>query len=46
MKEQFAFLGQDFIFEKNETSWQVMFKRSDINLSNLEQLQLLSLIHI
>ncbi|MEY8700186.1 type VII secretion protein EssB [Streptococcus ferus] len=41
MKEQFAFLGQDFIFEKNETSWQVMFKRSDINLSNLEQLQLL-----
>ncbi|EHJ53296.1 type VII secretion protein EssB [Streptococcus macacae] len=41
MIEQFNFLGQNFIFEKNKDNWQLVLKRSDINLSHLEQLQLL-----
>lgn len=41
MTEEFTFLGQNFVFEKNEDRWELTLKRSDINLSNLAQLQLL-----
>lgn len=41
IENQFTFLGQTFTLEKEELIWQLKFKRSDINLANIEQLQLL-----
>lgn len=41
IENQFTFLEQSFTLEKEEFVWQLKLKRSDINLANIEQLQLL-----
>ena len=41
IENQFTLLGQSFTLEKEALSWQLKLKRSEINLANMEQLQLL-----
>lgn len=40
-----TFLGQDFVYEKNETNWEVHLKRSDVATQDMNRLRLLQLHH-
>ena len=44
-EERFVFGEQPFIYEKNETSWQLRLKRSDVASQDLRELLLLDLHH-
>ena len=44
-QERFVFGEQPFIYEKNETSWQLRLKRSDVASQDLRELLLLDLHH-
>ena len=44
-EEKFVFGEQPFIYEKNETSWQLRLKRSDVASQDLRELLLLDLHH-
>lgn len=44
-EERFVFGEQPFIYEKNETSWQLKLKRSDVASQDLRELLLLDLHH-
>ena len=44
-EEKFVFGEQPFIYEKNETSWQLKLKRSDVASQDLRELLLLDLHH-
>lgn len=40
-----TFLGQDFVYKKNETNWEVHLKRSDVATQDMNRLLLLNLHH-
>ena len=44
-EERFIFGEQPFIYEKNETNWQLSLKRSDVASQDLRELLLLDLHH-
>lgn len=44
-EERFVFGEQPFIYEKNETNWQLSLKRSDVASQDLRELLLLDLHH-
>ena len=44
-EEKFVFAEQEFIYEKNETNWQLSLKRSDVASQDLRELLLLDLHH-
>ena len=44
-EEKFVFGEQPFIYEKNETTWQLSLKRSDVASQDLRELRLLDLHH-
>ena len=44
-EEKFVFGGQPFIYEKNETTWELKLKRSDVASQDLRELLLLDLHH-
>ena len=44
-EERFVFGEQPFIYEKNETTWQLSLKRSDVASQDLRELLLLDLHH-
>ena len=44
-EEKFVFGEQPFIYEKNETTWQLSLKRSDVASQDLRELLLLDLHH-
>lgn len=44
-EEKFVFGEQPFIYEKNDTTWQLSLKRSDVASQDLRELQLLDLHH-
>lgn len=44
-EEKFEFGGQSFVYEKNETNWELKLKRSDVASQDLRELLLLDLHH-
>ena len=44
-EEKFVFGEQPFIYEKNDTTWQLSLKRSDVASQDLRELRLLDLHH-
>ena len=40
-----TFLGQNFVYKKNETNWEVHLKRSDVATQDMNRLLLLNLHH-
>ena len=44
-EEKFIFGEQPFVYEKNETTWKLSLKRSDVASQDLRELLLLDLHH-